>query len=86
MCLVIKKINGEQRNMTEKEKLEVIKHSYEVLQGLVKDLNERVKDAKDGIATLDQNLIMGSLYGLDCTAERIKNVYAVMTYLHTNRD
>lgn len=72
--------------MTEKEKLEVIKHSYEVLQGLVKDLNERVKDAKDGIATLDQNLIMGSLYGLDCTAERIKNVYAVMTYLHTNRD
>ena len=71
--------------MTEKEKLEVIKHSYEVLQGLVKDLNERVKDAKDGIATLDQNLIMGSLYGLDCTAERIKNVYAVMTYLHTNR-
>lgn len=85
MCLVIKKINGEQRNMTEKEKLEVIKHSYEVLQGLVKDLNERVKDAKDGIATLDQNLIMGSLYGLDCTAERIKNVYAVMTYLHTTR-
>lgn len=64
--------------MTEKEKLEVIKHSYEVLQGLV-------KDAKDGIATSDQNLIMGSLYGLDCTAERIKNVYAVMTYLHTNR-
>ena len=69
--------------MTEKEKLEVIKHSYEVLQGLVKDLNERVKDAKDGIATSDQNLIMGSLYGLDCTAERIKNVYAVMTYLPT---
>ena len=85
MCLVIKKINGEQCNMTEKEKLEVIKHSYEVLQGLVKDLNERVKDAKDGIATSDQNLIMGSLYGLDCTADRIKNVYAVMTYLHTNR-
>ena len=47
--------------MTEKEKLEVIKHSYEVLQGLVKDLNERVKDAKDGIATSDQNMIMGSL-------------------------
>lgn len=71
--------------MTEKEKLEVIKHSYEVLQSLVKGLTERVKDAKDGIATLDQNLIMGSLYGLDCTAERIKNVYAIMTYLHTNR-
>ena len=71
--------------MTEKEKLEVIKHSYEVLQSLVKDLTERVKDAKDGIATSDQNLIMGILYGLDCTAERIRNVYAVMTYLHANR-
>ena len=71
--------------MTEKEKLEVIKHSYEVLQSLVKDLTERVQDAKDGIATLDQNLIMGSLYGLDCTAERIRNVYAVMTYLHQGK-
>lgn len=71
--------------MTEKEKLDVIKHSYEVLQSLVKDLTERVKDAREGIATSDQNLIMGSLYGLDCTAERIRNVYAVMTYLHTNR-
>ena len=71
--------------MTEKEKLEVIKHSYEVLQGLVKDLNERVKDAQEGIATSDQNLIMGSLYGLDGTAERIRNVYAVMTYLHQGK-
>jgi hypothetical protein len=71
--------------MTEKERLEVIKHSYEVLQSLVKDLTERVKDAKDGIATSDQNLIMGSLYGLDCTAERIRNVYAVMTYLHQGK-
>ena len=71
--------------MTEKEKLEVIKHSYEVLQGLVKDLNERVKDAQEGIANSDQNLIMGSLYGLDCVVERIRNVHAVMTYLHTNR-
>lgn len=71
--------------MTDKEKLEVIKHSYEVLQGLVKDLNERVKDAQEGIANSDQNLIMGSLYGLDCTAERIRNVYAVMTYLHQGK-
>ena len=71
--------------MTAKEKLEVIKHSYEVLQGLVKDLNERVKDAQEGIANSDQNLIMGSLYGLDCTADRIRNVYAVMTYLHQGK-
>ncbi len=68
--------------MTEKERLEVIKHSYEVLQGLIKDLTERVKDAQEGIDTSERNLIMGSLYGIDDTAERIKNVYAVMTYLH----
>jgi len=71
--------------MTEKERLEVIKHSYEVLQGLVKDLTERVKDAQEGIDTSDQNLIMGSLYGTDGTAKRIKNVYAVMTYLYQGK-
>lgn len=71
--------------MTEKERLEVIKHPYEVLQELVKDLTERVKDAQEGVDTSDQNLIMGSLYGIDGTAERIKNVYAVMTYLHQGK-
>ena len=71
--------------MTEKERLEVIKHSYEVLQGLVKDLIERVKDAQKGVDTSDQNLIMGSPYGIDVTAERIRNVYAVMTYLHQRK-
>ena len=43
--------------MTEKERLEVIKHSYEVLQGLVKDLTERVKDAQEGVDTSAQNLV-----------------------------
>lgn len=38
--------------MTEKERLEVIKHSYEVLQGLVKDLSKSVKDAQEGIDIL----------------------------------
>ena len=71
--------------MTEKERLEVIKHSYEVLQRLVKDLSKRVKDAQEGVDTSDQNLIMGSLYGIDDIAERIKNVYAVMTYLHQGK-
>ena len=71
--------------MTEKERLEVIKHSYEVLQGLVKDLTERVKDAQEGIDISDRNLIMGSLYGIDDTTERIRNVYAVMTYLHQGK-
>ncbi|WP_428058685.1 hypothetical protein [Candidatus Avelusimicrobium faecicola] len=71
--------------MTEKERLEVIKHSYEVLQWLVKDSTERVKDAQEGVDTSDQNLIMGSLYGIDDTADRIKNVYAVMTYLHQGK-
>lgn len=71
--------------MAEKERLEVIKHSYEVLQGLVKDLAERVKDAQEGVDTLERNLIMGSLCGIDGTAERIKNVYAVMTYLQQGK-
>lgn len=43
--------------MTEKERLEVIKHSYEVLQGLVKDLSECVKNAQEGVDTSDQNLV-----------------------------
>ena len=33
----------------------------------------------------DRNLIMGSLYGIDGTAERIRNIYAVMTYLHQGK-
>ena len=71
--------------MTEKERLEVIKHSYEVLQGLVKDLTEWGNAAQEGVDTSDQNLIMGSLYGIDGTAERIRNIYAVMTYLHQGK-
>lgn len=68
--------------MTEKERLEVIKHSYEVLQGLVKEVTEKISDAQDGIKEDNRDLIMGSLYGLDEAAERIKNVYAVMMFLH----
>ena len=71
--------------MTEKERLEVIKHSYEVFQGLVKALSKSVKDAQEGIDISAQNLIMGSLYGIDGTAERIRNIYAVMTYLHQRK-
>ena len=68
--------------MTEKERLEVIKHSYEVLQGLVKEVTEKISDAQDGIKADNRDLIMGSLYGLGDVADRIKNVYAVMMYLH----
>lgn len=68
--------------MTEKERLEVIKHSYEVLQGLVKEVTEKISDAQDGIKEDNRDLIMGSLYGLGDAADRIKNVYAVMMYLH----
>ena len=68
--------------MTEKERLEVIKHSYEVLQGLAKEVTEKISDAQDGIKEDNRDLIMGSLYGLDEAAERIKNVYAVMMFLH----
>ena len=68
--------------MTEKERLEVIKHSYEVLQGLAKEVTEKISDAQDGIKEDNRDLIMGSLYGLGDAADLIKNVYAVMMYLH----
>ena len=68
--------------MTEKERLEVIKQSYEVLQGLAKEVTEKISDAQDGIKADNRDLIMGSLYGLGDAADRIKNVYAVMMYLH----
>ena len=68
--------------MTDKEKLEIIKHSYSVLQGLAKEVTEKISDAQDGIKEDNRDLIMGSLYGLDEAADRIKNVYAVMMYVH----
>lgn len=71
--------------MNEQDKLEVIKHSYEVLSKLVNRIERQVKDAREGIITADRNLIMGSLYGIDETADRIRNVYAVMKYLHQDR-
>ena len=68
--------------MTDKERLEVIKHSYEVLQGLAKEVTEKISDAQDAIKEDNRDLIIGSLHGLDAAADRIKNVYAVMMYLH----
>lgn len=71
--------------MTEKEKMEVTKHSYEVLTKLVKRIDKQVKDAKEGIKTSDRNLIMGSLCGINDVAERSKNLYSVMMYLHQEK-
>lgn len=68
--------------MTDKERLEIMKHSYSVLQGLAQEVAEKISDAQDGIKEDNRDLIMGSLYGLDEAAERIKNVYTVMMYLH----
>ena len=71
--------------MNEKERLEMIKHSYSLLEGLVRRINERVIDAKEGVKEENQNLIMGSLEGLDETADRLKNVFTVMKYIHQGR-
>lgn len=71
--------------MPDKEQLEVMKYSYKVLQGLVKQINERIKDAQEGIDENSPNLIMGSLSGIDEAADRIKNVFSVMQYLHQNK-
>ena len=71
--------------MTENERFEVIKHSYSVLQGLVKEMNKQMADGKEGVDENNQSLLIGSLYGIDEVAERIKNVFAVMKYLHQNK-
>lgn len=71
--------------MNEKEKLELMKHSYSILKDLVNDINKRMADAEEGIKDGNRNLIIGSLLGIDKTAEQIKNVFAVMEYLHHNK-
>ena len=71
--------------MNEKEKLELMKHSYSILKDLVNDINKRMADAEEGIKDGNRNLIIGSLLGIDNTAEQIKNVFAVMEYLHHNK-
>lgn len=69
--------------MNNTDRLEVLKHSFAILEGLAKDINDKIKDAKEGVRESNQNLIMGSLYGLEETADKIKNVHAVMKYLHS---
>ena len=71
--------------MNEKEKLELIKRSYSVLKDLVNDINKRMADAEEGIKESNRNLIIGSLLGIDKTAEQLKNVFTVMEYLHRNK-
>lgn len=71
--------------MNEKEKLELMRHSYSILKDLVNDINKRMADAEEGIKENNRNLIMGSLLGIDNTAEQIKNVFTVMEYLHRNK-
>ena len=71
--------------MDEKEKLELMKHSYSILKDLVKDINKRMADAEEGIKESNRNLIIGSLLGIDKTAEQLKNVFTVMECLHQNK-
>ena len=68
--------------MNEKEKLELMKHSYSILKDLVNDINKRMADAEEGIKESNINLIMGSLLGIDKTAEQLKNIFTVMEYIH----
>ncbi len=71
--------------MQSKENLDILKHSFAILAGLAKDINDKIKDAQEGVRDSSPDLIMGSLYGLDDTAEKMKNVFAVMKYLHSRR-
>ncbi|WP_424244247.1 hypothetical protein Dip510_001448 [Elusimicrobium posterum] len=70
--------------MTNEEKVKFLKRSYCVLQGLVKDINQKMDDAKSGLEEENANLIIGSLSGIEETAQHLKNIYEAMLFMHRN--
>ena len=68
--------------MTKEEKLQFIKQSYSVMETLVKDINEKMANAKEGMAENNANLIIGSLAEIDKTAQHLKNIHEAMAFIH----
>ncbi len=67
--------------MTKEEKLQFIKQSYSVMEALVKDINEKMNNAKEGVEENNANLIMGSLAEIDKTAQHLKNLHEAMMFI-----
>lgn len=70
--------------MTKEEKLQFIKQSYSVMETLIKDINERMDNAKEGMEENNANLIIGSLADIDKTAQHLKNLHEAMEFIHKN--
>ncbi|MGB2579446.1 hypothetical protein AAIR98_001365 [Elusimicrobium simillimum] len=70
--------------MKKEEKINFLKQSYNVLEGLAKDINQKMDDAKSGLEEENANLIIGSLSGIEETAQHLKNIYEAMLFIHRN--
>ena len=69
-------------HMTREESLKFLKQSFQVLEGLAQDINQRIEYAKEGVTENNANLIIGSLAGVDQTAQHLKNIYEAMVLMH----
>ena len=68
--------------MTREERLKFLKQSFTVLEGLAQDINQKITDAKEGVTEESANLIIGSLSGIDQTAQHLKNIFEAMVFMH----
>lgn len=71
--------------MTKDERLDYFKQSFPALEGLAKEINERILNAKEGIEENNANLIIGSLAGIGEAAEHLKNIYEAMIFIHRGK-
>lgn len=67
--------------MTKEEKLQFIKQSYSVMEALVKDINGKMSNAKEGVGENNANLIIGSLANIDKSAQHLKNLHEAMMFI-----
>lgn len=68
--------------MTKAEKTKFMKQSYAILEQLATDISGRIVDAKEGVEEENNNLIIGSLSGIESTAQHLKNIFETMLYTH----
>lgn len=70
--------------MTKEEKLQFINQSYSIMETLIKDINEKMANAKEGVGENNTNLIMGSLADIDKLAQHLRNIHETMAFIHNN--
>ena len=70
------------KHMIREERLKFLKQSFTVLEGLAQEINQKIADAKEGVAEDSANLIIGSLVGIDQAAQHLKNIFESMVFMH----